>query len=149
MTFFAAFKRLYKKTPRRMKKWMQYVRDTYVLGKRVKGGYRTKPMFRPRMWSVYKRVLNNIPRNTNAHESWHARMGKLVNIKKVRVWALIEHLRQEQKAADGRAFATLALANPQQKKNRKRRDKRIYRIVSNYASYPVTLDYLEAIAANF
>ncbi|EDS43156.1 conserved hypothetical protein [Culex quinquefasciatus] len=102
----AAFAELKKVTPAPLLPWMQYVEHVYVLGRPASDGSRIiGPTFDPELWSVHDNVMRGIPRTTNNHESWHSRMSKLINIKRVRVWKLVEALRLEQKSAEGRVLS--------------------------------------------
>ena len=37
-----------------------------------------EPMFPPKLWSLYDRLLNDEPRTTNMHEGWHRRFSTVV-----------------------------------------------------------------------
>ncbi|KAJ4448367.1 hypothetical protein ANN_10383 [Periplaneta americana] len=45
---------------------------------RRRGRDRQQPMFPPNAWNCYIRTRENLPRTTNAYESWHRRLNTLM-----------------------------------------------------------------------
>lgn len=127
---------------------MQYVEHTYVLGRPARSGRRMiGPTFAPELWSVHDNVLRRIPRTTNNHESWHSRMAKLINIKRVRVWKLIEALKLEQKSAEGRVLVTQAGLQPKRRTKGERKDRGLRNVCTSYI-HMNPLRYLDSVASH-
>ncbi|EDS26417.1 conserved hypothetical protein [Culex quinquefasciatus] len=139
------FDKLEESLPKIMIPWWEYVADTYVHG-RVIGNHRSQPLFDPSVWSIYQNVLDSVPRNTNSHESWHARLIRL-DAKKLKIYELIRELRQEQKSSEGKVHEILSARKGDRSTSSVIHDGQLLKVVVKYRGYDDKLDYLEAIAA--
>lgn len=125
--------------------WLDYIAETYVRG-RVIGKHRSKPLFDPAVWSIYQNVLDSVPRNTNSHESWHARLIRL-DAKKLKIYELIRELRQEQKSSEGKVHEIMSARKGDRKTASAIHDGLLLKVALEYRGYEDKLDYLEAVAA--
>lgn len=74
-------------------------------------------------------------------------MSKLINIKRVRVWKLVEALRLEQKSAEGRVLVTQAFLQPNRKAKQANKDHNLRQVCATYKlSKP--LRYLNSVASH-
>ena len=58
-------------------------------------GVRHPPTFEHSLWNVYDRVVNNLPRTTNALEGWHNAFARSVGHAHASIWKFIETLKKE------------------------------------------------------
>ena len=58
-------------------------------------GIRRPLIFDHELWSVYDRVVNNLPRTTNAVEGWHNAFARSVGQSHANIWTFIDMLKKE------------------------------------------------------
>ena len=61
----------------------------------MRGGVRGRPLFRHSSWNVYDRVMNDLPRTTNALEGWHNTFQRSVGQCHANIWTFISCLQKE------------------------------------------------------
>ena len=62
----------------------------------LRNGIRRPPIFEHELWSVYDRVVNNLPRTTNAVEGWHNAFARSVGQSHANIWTFIDMLKKER-----------------------------------------------------
>ncbi|KAL9706125.1 hypothetical protein quinque_009643 [Culex quinquefasciatus] len=141
-----AFMELQKITPPELKQWMDYVDAIYVNGRvNPTTGGKVAPLYDPKLWSVNANVKAGLPRDTNGHESWHARFARQ-GFKKSRIIPLINALQLEQKAAQGKVCeiqAGLKTVDP----NAVDHNQQLLDVVKDYKKLRI-IEYLDAIDAH-
>ena len=106
---------LQKSAPNQALPFMEYFKNTFVLGTFRKNGARSKPLFSPCEWNVYNQVLNGSARTTNAVEAWHRRFGVLVRSKS-NICTVIDAMRKEARVVQTRILQLESGVPPQTRK---------------------------------
>ena len=130
----------------------EHLQRNYVEGKKI--GKRFKPpTFPPTSWSVYQRVLEGLPRTTNAVEGWHFKLNMLMRRHHVNLYAFLERLlKMEGEARWDRWRCEIGKSPPKQPKKYRTLDESIRRVVGRYDSYKArddTRTYLAAVGLLF
>ena len=75
-----------------------YFENTFIGGLRAntRVGARKPALFPAKIWNVYERVLDNLPRTNNSVEGWHHVFDKSVNCHHPDVYHFINLLRKEE-----------------------------------------------------
>ena len=128
-----------------------YVEDNYVRGRR-RGRGRSRPMFPPRLWNCYTRVLEELPRTTNTCEAWHRRLNILVGKHHPSLFVFLDQIQEEVGVIDFQMDRGHGGESPPKKRKKyEDLDTRILRIVSRYGDYKErndVLTYLRSIGHN-
>ena len=110
-----------------------------------------KPLYSPKFWSVYNRVLEGEPRTTGMVEAWHRRFGTVVNKSHPSIWQLLINLQSEQihtETVTDKLMAGEPL--PKSNKDQEKRNERLHTIVSAYDERKEDIiGYLKGCTYNF
>ena len=68
--------------------------ETYYIAE-LRRGVRCPPMLEHSLWSVYHRVINKLPRTTNALEGWHNAFARSVGQSHANIWKFIDTMKME------------------------------------------------------
>ena len=123
---------------------LEYFERTYI--GQVRGGVRGPPLFKHTLWNAYERVVNDLPRTTNAIEGWHNAFQRSVGQCHANVWKFISCLKLEHAAMHLRIAQDVAgvpVAPP--KRVYRQLNQQIRNIVNDYPNRTM-LDYLRAIS---
>ena len=114
----------------------------------IVGVGRKKPQFDHTLWSVYDRVIGNLPRSNNSVEGWHKVFATRVSISHPTVVKLVEKIRREQSKFEIDIAQILQGHEPKPRKACYRKlDQRIQHLATSYN--PSQLDqYLKNISGN-
>ena len=143
--------------------FVEYIADTYVgheiyetaeseeagLVLRIRRTPRWKePIFPPKLWSVYDRVLNDEPRTTIMLEGWHRRFSTIVAKHHPNIYDFIGCLRAEQ-ARTETVISKLVMGEAPRKirKIKKEKNMRIKKIVQEFQDKEMN-DYLRGLTYN-
>ena len=125
---------------------LDYFETNYV--GEMRRGVRRPPTFDHSMWSVYERVINRIPRTTNALEGWHNAFAQSVGQSHATLWKFINTLKNEH------VHVHLAIAHhdnyvpvPPSRLKYSNVNHRISNIVADYGNRNI-IDYLRTISFN-
>ncbi|CAF0945502.1 unnamed protein product [Brachionus calyciflorus] len=94
-------------------------------------GIRDKPRFSIGLWSVYERVLHDLPRTNNAVESWHSKISS-ENKKHLSVFKIIEMFRLEEKNTNIRYIQLSSGEVPKRKNKSIQKDEAIKNTLKNF-----------------
>ena len=72
---------------------IDYFAANYV--SELRNGIRRPPTFEHELWSVYDRVVNNLPRTTNAVVGWHKAFARSDGQSHADIWTFIDMLKKE------------------------------------------------------
>ncbi|CAF0784550.1 unnamed protein product [Brachionus calyciflorus] len=116
--------------------------ESYYIGKLKKGSktFRDDPRFLISLWSVYKRVIDNLPRTNNSVESWHSLISSDTK-KHLSVLKIIEFFRVEEKSVNIRYIQLSAGEVSKRKKKSIIKDERIVNLVRSFNASEMK-DYL-------
>ena len=131
---------------------IDYFEKTYVSGIPARGRRRAVlPRYPIQLWNQYNATLSGAQRTNNCSERWHNRFNFVVGKNHPGIYTLLNELKKEQ--ADYETIVTeLALGRKVkagQKKKWKDINRRLLRIVSDYALYKEEnriIEYLELLA---
>ena len=114
----------------------------------IVGVGRKKPQFDHTLWSVYDRVIGNLPRSNNFVEGWHKAFATRVSVSHPTVVKLVEKIRREQSKFEIDIAQILQGHEPKPRKAYYRKlDQRIQHLATSYN--PSQLDqYLKNIFGN-
>ena len=114
----------------------------------IVGVGRKKPQFHLTLWSVYDRVIGNLPRSNNSVEGWHKTFATRVSISHPTVVKLVEKIRREQSKFEIDIAQILQGHEPKPKKACYRKlDQHIQHLATSYN--PSQLDqYFKNISGN-
>lgn len=129
-----------------LKKFFIYFEKTWIGN--VEAGRFQNPLFSIKMWNVYNRVLNDLPRTNNSVEGWHNAFSKRVRIKHPTLNVLIYKIKQEQNSNEfliEQIFSGLTIKK--QKKKYILINNQIKNIVFSYNNYCI-MAFLTAITRN-
>ena len=109
---------------------------------------RRPPTFDHMMWNVYDRVLNNLPRTTNAVEGWHNAFARSLGQSHANIWSFVDCLKREE-AMTRLIITQLRAGFPAQVQKRVYRElnARLWNVVADYENRQ-RIDYLRAISYN-
>lgn len=125
---------------------LDYFETTYVGV--LRRGVRRPPIYEHALWNVYDRVVNNLPRTTNAVEGWHNAFARSVGQSHANIWTFINMLKREHVHVHLSITQHQAgFAPPAPKRKYVDVNNRINTIVTTYANV-LTIDYLRAISYN-
>lgn len=110
---------------------------------------RRAPMFKPEIWSVYERTLNNEARTNNYAEAAHRRLQNELCMDHPSIWKLINGLKNVQNLHDMEYEQFIAGREPPKKRKKYQEcDARILQIVQGYQNDRTLFEYLKAISSN-
>jgi len=72
----------------------KYFYKTYI------GDEKTPALFQITLWNLNRRIVDEIPRTTNAVEGWHSHMNKYMQSSKPPLWKFIHVIRNEQNRSE-------------------------------------------------
>lgn len=131
----------------------KFLDKNYVRGevrKTLKNGtvLRATPRYHPNLWSVAENNQHNLPRTSNAVESWHRRWENLINVAHPGLFKFVDEIKKEIHNTEGTVVDVLA-GRPRiaQKRELVEREIRISNILNNKEVY-TTKQYVEALAVN-
>ena len=114
----------------------------------LRNGIRRPPTFEHELWSVCDKVVNNLPRTTNAVEGWHNAFARSVGQSHANIWTCIDMLKKEHVHVHLTITQHLAgLPPPKPRRKYAEINNRINTIVAKYRNLQ-TIDYLRAISYN-
>ena len=123
---------------------LEYFESTYVGV--VRGGVRGHPLFQHSLWNVYDRVINDLPRTTNAVEGWHNAFPRSVGHSHANIWTFISCLQKEHSTMHLRIAQDLAAVPAAPPKRAYRLlNQQIKNIVQDYPNRN-TINYLRALS---
>ena len=108
------------------------------------------PYFPIKLWSVYHRVINGLPRTNNSVESWHKAFAMPIKSHPT-TDKLIEHFKLEQRETE-KLIPQLSIdGDHQRKKENVKKDKRIFELVKKctHDNLNSTMDDLILILSSF
>ena len=125
---------------------LDYFENTYI-GQPLRGR-RNAPLFAPDFWNVTARVLNGLPRTTNAVEGWYNKFNRCVSASHPSVWKLIEAMRGDS-AANHLSIAQEINGQlpPAQKRRYVQVNNNISNLVATYANRDI-IHFLRCISYN-
>ena len=119
--------------------------ETNYIGE-MRRGRRRPPLFEHGLWSVHDRVLNDLPRTTNAVEGWHNAFAMALGQSHANIWTFLDRIKREE------ALARLAITQlnagyppPVQKRIYRQINEQLSNIVVDYENC-ARLDYLRGIS---
>ena len=125
---------------------LDYFENTYI--GQPQRARRNDPIFSPNLWNINSRVIQGLPRTTNAVEGWHNKFNRSLCVTHPSIWKIIYAL-QKDSAANHLSIAQQAAgqAAPPQKRKYIVLDQRIANIVGDYGNRN-TIDFLRGISYN-
>lgn len=108
---------------------------------------KTKPLFPPKLWSVYDNTNNNLPRTQNVVESWHRRWNTLLGGNKWNMNIMFSEFVKEQNMTElkiERIRANIPVTPPK-KKTMKVYEDSLQRIINNREDIDL-MDFLKKIS---
>ena len=107
-----------------------------------------KPKFKPAIWSVYDRVVLDMPRTTNKLEGWHRRFSSIMAKHHPNIYEFIGKLKEEQHHTEMSIMQLLSGAKLKAPKPYTiAKEQRIKTVVQSYHSRDI-IDYLRGVAHN-
>ena len=134
--------------PENLTPLLDYWEDNYI-GRLRRLNRRSQPFFPIRLWNMYDRVINNLPRTNNSVEGWHHAFQNTLDCHHPSIYKLLQYLHNEQqhnrilvqRYRDGHR-------RPESSKNKYiKLTRRLRTVVGQYGTI-ANLDYLRAIAHN-
>ncbi len=124
---------------------MSYVEKNYIGKLKVNSrSIRMVPHFLIKTWNFYERVINKLPRTTNAVESWHSQVSA-DSKKHLNVYKIIELFRLEQANTEMRLVQLLTGSINKTKTTTIEKNDKIFYIVLSYDKTNL-IDYLKKIS---
>lgn len=106
------------------------------------------PKFKPAVWSVYERTINDEPRTTNLVEGWHNRFQNIVSKHHPNVYEFIKHLKGEQSHTEKGIERLISGTNAKVVKRKvQSANRRIRNILETFESRSLA-DFLRGLAMN-
>lgn len=123
---------------------LQYFERNYI--GELRAGVRMPPIFPHELWSVYDRVINGLPRTTNALEGWHHSFKRSVGQCNATIWKFIDCLKREHAGMHLKIAHDIAgVPPPIQKRRYRDLNARILTVTRDYENRN-TVDFLRAIS---
>lgn len=143
-----AFEDLHEEMPQECADLLSYFEDSYV--GRMRRNRRMDPIFRIDIWNNHERVMNDLPRTTNAVEGWHCAFGKACGGSHLNLFKFIGVLKREQSLNEVKIAQLLAGgAPPRRQKKYCDLDQRIKTLVQRYAAGDLgRSDFLRGVSYN-
>ncbi|XP_068208558.1 uncharacterized protein [Palaemon carinicauda] len=123
-----------------------YFEDTWI-GRPCRRGRRRNAMFPPSVWSVYERVLSELPRTNNSLEGWHRAIQMSVGHMHPTIYKCVNILKLEQNHTANKVIRIDSGQDIGKNTKYVRVNKAISRIVSEYSSTE-PIEYLRSISYN-
>ena len=124
-----------------------YFEDNYI-GKILPNNSRRIPPFPIRIWNMYERVRQQLPRTNNVVEGWHNAFNSNVGCSHPSVSKLFKFLQREQSLQEAKLIKWESGERIVRSKKSIERDERIQLLVGDYENRDITT-YLRGIAYNF
>ena len=125
----------------------KYFEDSYI-GKRLPDHTRRTSPFPIRLWNMYTRMLNNMPRTNNCVEGWHNAFKSGICHAHPSFSKLLIHLQREQSLQEAIYAKWEGGSIKQRSKQSIEQENRLQNIVEDYQNREI-LSYLRGIAYNF
>ena len=127
---------------------LDYFEDTYIGRRFRRNAPRRPPLFPVKLWNMFNRATEELPRTNNNIEAWHNSFQANVSSTHPTFWKFLEVLLREERIFRVRMFQNQAGHAPEPQRHRYADcNARILRIVDDYANRQV-MDYLQHIAHN-
>ena len=125
-----AFKYIQSTAPPFMSDYVNnYFENKFIGSIDQKTGKRKLPIFPIKLWSVYQRVLDGLPRTNNSIEAWHKAFSAAIKSHTL-VAKLIEKFKKEQNRTETKSIQlTVDGEEEVRRKSQVRKDKRLFEIV--------------------
>ena len=124
-----------------------YFEETYI-GKRLPDNSRRIPPFPIRIWNIFERVREQLPRTNNAVEGWHNALNSSIGCSHPSVSKLFKCLQREQSLQEANLIKWEAGSTMVRSKKSIERENRIQLLVADYVNRDIQT-YLRGIAYNF
>ena len=124
-----------------------YFEETYI-GKRLPDNSRRIPPFPIRIWNIFERVREQLPRTNNAVEGWHNPLNSSIGCSHPSVLKLSKCLQREQSLQEANLIKWEAGSTMVRSKKSIERENRIQLLVADYVNRDIQT-YLRGIAYNF
>lgn len=125
-----------------LKPFVKYVSEWYIKGVNGHG-----PRYPPTLWSTYREDGMLAPKTQNYIESFHAKIGRVLQAKHVGVFRFMSELQKETSEQQTEILQTLNGVERQgQKGCYSERNRRIAAIIENEANYPTYTKMLEHLS---
>ena len=123
---------------------LRYFERNYVGD--LRAGVRAVLFFPHELWSVHVRVINGLPRTTNAVEAWHLSFKQSVGQCHATIWKFIDCLKREHASMHLKiAHDVAGVYAPPQKRRYSDLNARILAVTCDYANRNI-IDFLRAIS---
>ena len=125
---------------------LDYFETTYI--GELRRGRRRAPLFAHEFWNINQRVVDNLPRTTNALEGWHRSFNHSFSVAHPNIWIFINGLKRDAAIQQVRAGHYVA-GRPAPKRRRiyERVNDNIMNLVADYGNRQ-NLDFLRGISYN-
>lgn len=141
-----AFEALQEVVPDELMPVLDYFEDTYIGRQRRRR--RAQPIFDHKIWNMYERAVNELPRTNNNVEGWHRKLQSSVSSHHPNIWKFLDVLRREQDLNNLQIAQLVGGHAPEpQRKKYKASNERIVNIVRDFSNRSL-LDYMRGIAHN-
>ena len=105
----------------------EYVERTYIRGNQGQSG-----RYKIRMWNVYDRVKNDLPRTNNSLEGWHRGVNKMLNISRPSIWRLLKFIKTELDRQSVRYNNVIRSSEKQKRRKEQIKDENIKNLVLKF-----------------
>ena len=123
---------------------LQYFLRNYIGN--LRAGVRMAPSFPQDLWNVHDRVMNGLPRTTNAVEGWHHSFKRSVGQCHATIWKFVDCLKREHASMHLKIAQDIAgVVQPPQSRRYRDLNARILTVTRDYANRN-TVDFLRAIS---
>ncbi|XP_063931856.1 uncharacterized protein LOC135143846 [Zophobas morio] len=144
-----AIETLSEQIPQELQPILNWFEDFYVERPNRRSVSRRNPMFPPKTWNLYHRVLNRIDRTNNHAEAAHRRLQNELSMDHPTLWKFLDTLKIIQKGRDIFYEQLVAGKSPPAKlKKYQDADRRIFKIVESYHQENI-LEYLRGLSHNY